>query len=90
LTVTKKTLSGNITKKLNLSKIDSAKLLNLFISFLIENRSKNININNFGRFTLRNTPERLGRNPKSGQEYIIKPRIKLSFKPSDQVKKNIN
>ncbi len=90
MTVTKKTLSGNITKKLNLSKIDSAKLLNLFISFLIENRSKNININNFGRFTLRNTPERLGRNPKSGQEYIIKPRIKLSFKPSDQVKKNIN
>tara|TARA_B100000161_G_scaffold107849_1_gene76466 strand:+ start:9995 stop:10267 length:273 start_codon:yes stop_codon:yes gene_type:complete len=90
LTVTKKILSDNISKKLGVSKKDSSKLLNLFLSFLIENRSVNININNFGSFILRKAPERLGRNPKSGKEYIIKPRMKLSFKPSDEVKKDLN
>ena len=64
--------------------------MNLFLGFIIENHSRNININNFGSFILKKTPERLGRDPKSGQEHIIKPRMKLSFKPSDEVKKTIN
>tara|TARA_Y200000002_G_C22580649_1_gene620720 strand:- start:51 stop:323 length:273 start_codon:yes stop_codon:yes gene_type:complete len=90
LTVTKKTLSSNISKKIELSKKDSLKILNLFLGFIIENHSRNININNFGSFILKKTPERLGRDPKSGQEHIIKSRMKLSFKPSDEVKKTIN
>ena len=33
---------------------------------------------------------RIGRNPKTLQEFKIRSRQKLTFKPSDEVKKNIN
>ena len=36
------------------------------------------------------TPKRIGRNPKTGEEYLIRPRIKKTFKPSEEIKKLIN
>ena len=36
------------------------------------------------------TPKRIGRNPKTLQEFEIRSRQKLTFKPSDEVKQNIN
>ena len=36
------------------------------------------------------TPKRIGRNPKTLQEFDIKARQKLVFKPSDEVKRGIN
>ena len=90
MTVTKKNLSKNISEKLNLSKKDSSGILETFLEFLVENHTKKISIGNFGTFSFKKTPQRIGRNPKSGQEFIIKPRIKLNFKPSDEIKKNIN
>lgn len=90
MTVTKKALSDNISDKLKISKKESSKVLDIFIGFLIENHTKKISINNFGTFSYKKTPQRTGRNPKSGQEFIIKPRMKLNFKTSDLIKKNIN
>ena len=90
MTVTKKALSDNISDKLKISKKESSKVLDMFIGFLIENHTKKISINNFGTFSYKKTPHRTGRNPKSGQEFIIKPRMKLNFKTSDLIKKNIN
>ena len=50
----------------------------------------NINIQNFGTFMNKTTPKRIGRNPKTGEEYSINPRIKKVFKPSEEIKKLIN
>lgn len=36
------------------------------------------------------SPKRIGRNPKTGDEYLIRPRIKKAFKPSEEIKKLIN
>jgi len=57
---------------------------------LIKNKNKNINIKNFGTFIFKKTPQRIGRDPKSLQEFEIKARKKLVFRPSEEVKKNIN
>jgi integration host factor subunit alpha len=90
LSLTKKDLANNISNKLRLSKKDSLFLVQHFFEMLIKNKNKNINIKNFGTFIFKKTPQRIGRDPKSLQEFEIKARKKLVFRPSEEVKKNIN
>ena len=90
MSLTKKDLANNISKKLGLSKKDSLFLVQHFFRTLIENKDKHINISNFGTFIYKKTPTRIGRNPKTLQGFKIRSRQKLTFKPSHQVKQNIN
>ena len=90
MTVTKKDLANNISKKLRLSKKDSLFFVKYFFKVLVENKTSNINIKNLGTFNYKKTPRRIGRNPKTLQEFEIRPRLKLVFKPSSEVKQNIN
>ena len=76
--------------KFRLSKKDSLLLIQYFFKSLIQNKNKNININKFGSFIYKKTPSRIGRNPKTLQEFKIKSRYKLTFKPSNEVKQDIN
>ena len=55
-------------------------VINSFIELIKSKSNKNdIKIANFGTFTNKITPERIGRNPKTGEEYIITERIKLNL-----------
>ena len=90
MSLTKKDLANNISKKLGLSQKDSLFFVQNFFKILIDNKTSNININKFGTFLYKKTPKRIGRNPKTLQEFEIKSRQKLTFKPSDEVKQNIN
>ena len=85
-----KTQIKNISNKLGLSQKDSLLFIQHFFSFLTNNHSKRINIHNFGTFINKVTPERIGRNPKTKEEFVINPRFKLSFKPSGNIKNLIN
>ena len=90
MSVTKKDLAKNITNKLGLSQKDSLFFVKQFFQVLINNKDSNINLNKFGTFIFKKTPKRIGRNPKTLQKFEIKPRQKLTFKPSDDLKQNIN
>ena len=90
MSLTKKDLALNISKKLGLSQKDSLFFVQNFFKTLIEKRTSIININNFGTFMLKKTPKRVGRNPKTLQSFSIKARQKLVFKPSDKVKTSLN
>tara|TARA_B100000902_G_C27036065_1_gene776925 strand:- start:5 stop:277 length:273 start_codon:yes stop_codon:yes gene_type:complete len=90
LSVTKKDLANNISEKLSLSKKDSLFLVQNFFRSLTKNRNKPINVSNFGSFIFKKTPKRIGRNPMTLQEFEIKSRQKLTFRPSDEAKQNIN
>ncbi len=90
MSVTRKDLAKNISKKLGLSQKDSLFFVQHFFKMLIDNKSSNVNINRFGTFSYKKTPKRIGRNPKTLQEFQIKSRQKLTFKPSEEIKKNIN
>ena len=90
MSLTKKDLAINISKKLGLSQKDSLFFVQNFFKILIDNKTSNININKFGTFLYKKTPKRIGRNPKTLEEFDIKPRQKLSFKPSEEIKNNIN
>ena len=90
MAVTKKIISSNISYKLELSQKESLELVDLFFCFLRDNKDHHININNFGLFKSSNTPQRIGRNPKTLEIFEIKPRKKVSFKAATSIKKLIN
>ena len=90
MAVTKKSLVRNISKKLELSQKDSSFFLESFLSFVKLNSENGINIQSFGTFIFKKTPKRIGRDPKSKKEYVIKAREKLVFEPSSRIKQEIN
>ncbi|MBX2853990.1 MAG: integration host factor subunit alpha [Rhodobacteraceae bacterium] len=49
-----------------------------------------VKISSFGAFEVREKAERIGRNPKTGQEATITPRRVLSFRASHVLKDRIN
>ncbi len=51
---------------------------------------EDVNIVGFGKFCLRDKKERVGRNPKTGQEFKITARRVLTFKPSENLKEIVN
>ena len=66
-----------IYQKIGLSRNESADIVGTIldeISNKLES-GKNVKITSFGSFTVRNKNERMGRNPKTGQEVAITPRL---------------
>ena len=53
-------------------------------------KGENVMISGFGRFVVRGKNPRQGRNPKTGEEIIIKGRRVLTFKASPILKETIN
>ncbi len=90
MTVTKKDLVINISKKLGLSQKDSLFFVNSFIKSITSNHKLGTNINNFGSFIYKKTPKRIGRNPKTLESFEIKARKKLTFRPAEEIKKSLN
>ena len=87
----KKDIIKNITSETDLSHSEAANIMELFL-FLIKSKSKSkvVKISNFGSFSIKKTPERVGRNPKTMVSYIISELSKLNFKPSHKIKEKIN
>ena len=87
----KSDIAKNISIKSLVSAGESKILLESFLS-LIKSSSKNgpVKLNNFGTFSFKKTPKRLGRNPKTKDSYIIPMLNKLNFKPSNKIKENLN
>lgn len=53
-------------------------------------RGENVKIRSFGLFAVREKRERIGRNPRTGEEVPIKPRRVLTFKPSPVLLDQVN
>jgi len=50
----------------------------------------NVLLSGFGEFSIKDKRPRKGRNPQTGEELIIDARRVVTFKPSGQLKDNIN
>ncbi len=53
-------------------------------------RGEMVKLSSFGSFSVRQKGQRMGRNPKSGEEVPIPPRRVLVFRPSHVLKDRIN
>ena len=82
-----KYLSVKTGLSLNLSK----KIINDLIDIIIVNiKDNNFNLKNFGSFKIRDKKKRIGRNPKTKQEFVIASRKTVSFIPSKKIKEKLN
>ena len=87
----KKDISKNISTKAHFSLNESEIFLNSFLKLLKDKSINNlIKISKFGTFEKKITPQRIGRNPKTKEEFIINKRLKFTFKSSNNVKSFLN
>ena len=84
-------ISKKISSKAQISENKSKELVDNFINIIKrESNCNDIKIANFGTFYNKVTPQRVGRNPKTGEEHIITERVKLNFVVSGKVKEQLN
>ena len=87
----KKDICTNISSKAQTSKDTSKKFFEKFLNLVIINsKLKTVKLANFGTFYFKVTPRRLGRNPKTKEEFFISKRSKLFFTSSKKIKRVIN
>lgn len=91
MNLNKKNIIRNISLDTDLSYSEAASIMESFLLLIkIKSKSKTLKISNFGSFSFKKTPKRLGRNPKTKDSYIIPVLNKLNFKPSNKIKEKIN
>jgi integration host factor subunit alpha len=91
-TITRADLSEAVYQKVGLSRTESASLVEMVLEEIGVNLEKHglVKLSSFGSFIVRSKGQRIGRNPKSGQEVPIPPRKVLVFKPSNILRDRIN
>ncbi len=91
-TITRVDLAEAVYRSVGLSRKESAALVQAVLDELAEAliRGETVKLSSFGRFTVREKPERVGRNPKTGIAVPIVQRRVMTFKPSSVLKARIN
>lgn len=91
-TVTRAQLAEAVYQEVGLSRNESADLVEAVIAEISQalERGEVVKISSFGSFAVRQKGERVGRNPKTGQEVPIRPRRVLVFRASHALKHQIN
>ncbi len=91
-TVTRADLTEAVYREIGLSRAESASLVESILDHMIGAllRGETVKFAGFGTFSLRDKSERIGRNPKTGEEVPITSRRVLVFKPSNVLKDRVN
>ena len=91
-TLTRMDLSEAVFREVGLSRNESADLVESVLdnisSALV--KGENVKVSSFGTFSIRDKTERIGRNPKTGEEVPILPRRVLTFRPSHLMKERVS
>ena len=91
-TLTRSQLSEAVYQEVGLSRNESSDLLESVLNKMSEVLAKGetVKISSFGTFSVRSKNQRIGRNPKTGQEVPILPRRVLVFRPSQVLKARVS
>jgi len=81
-----------VHEKIGFSRHESAEAVEATLDMLKEalQKGERVQIVGFGSFLVRPKKERVGRNPKTGEEIVIAPRKVLTFKPSKILRDLVN
>lgn len=91
-TVTRAQLSEAVYREVGLSRNESADLVESVLTEISNALVKGelVKISSFGSFSVRKKGQRIGRNPKTGEQVPILPRQVLVFRPSHVLKNRVN
>ncbi|MGI9436308.1 MAG: integration host factor subunit alpha [Geminicoccaceae bacterium] len=91
-TLTRAHLAEAVYQEVGLSRSESAQLVDSILSEIGDSLARDgiVKISSFGTFSVRSKGQRIGRNPKTGEEVPILPRRVLVFRPSQVLKERIN
>ena len=91
-TVTRAQLAEAVYQEVGLSRNDSSQLVDEILEEISQALIKDdmVKLSSFGSFQVRSKGQRLGRNPKTGEEVPILPRKVLVFRASHVLKDKIN
>ena len=91
-TVTRADLCQAVSQKVRLSRIEAARLVDLVLEEITDclEHGEAVKLSSFGSFVVRKIGQRVGRNPKTGEEAPIPPRRAVVFKPSPILKQQVN
>lgn len=91
-TITRAHLSEAVYQEVGLSRNESAELVEEILEQISDalERAESVKISSFGTFAVRQKGQRVGRNPKTGEEVPILPRRVLVFRASQVLKARIN
>jgi integration host factor subunit alpha len=91
-TVTRAQLTEAVYQEVGLSRNESAELVESVIAEISEALAQGemVKISSFGSFAVRQKGQRVGRNPKTGEEVPISPRRVLVFRASQALRHQIN
>ena len=91
MTVTKMELANLLFDELGLNKREAKEFVELFfeeIRSALEN-GDNVKFSGFGSFSIRDKPQRPGRNPKTGEEIPVSARRVVTYKASQKIKDRV-
>lgn len=91
-TVTRAQLGEAVYQEVGLSRNESGDLVEAVLKEVSDAlvRGESVKISSFGSFSVRSKGQRVGRNPKTGEEVPILPRRVLVFRASHVLKSRIN
>jgi integration host factor subunit alpha len=91
-TVTRADLCEAVYQQVGLSRTEAAELVEAVIEEISAAAAagENVKLSSFGTFAVRHKDERIGRNPKTGEEVPITPRRVMVFKPSNILKQRVD
>ena len=89
---TRSTLSEAVYRNVGLSRNESAMLVDSVFNEISKSLidGHDVKISSFGTFIVRNKKERIGRNPKTGEEVPITARQVVTFRSSNVLKSEVS
>lgn len=91
-TLTRADLAEAVVRKIGLPRNESQDLVEVVLGEISKTLAKGegVKLSSFGSFGVREKGQRIGRNPKTGEEVPITPRRVLVFRASNIMKSRIN
>ncbi|MBL8537198.1 MAG: integration host factor subunit alpha [Hyphomonadaceae bacterium] len=87
-TITRADLVEALVKRSSLQRSDANRLLTRLLEIMQESlvAGETVKLSRFGNFNVRSKRQRVGRNPKTGEEVPITPRRVVTFRPSQMLR----
>ncbi len=87
-TVTRADLVEALAKRANMQRTDANRLLTRMLEMMQDSLvdGDTVKLSRFGNFNVRAKRQRIGRNPKTGEEVPITPRRVVTFRPSQMLR----